>query len=269
MYLRDSKRFTRLGGKLPKGILLTGPPGTGKTLLARAIAGEAKVPFFYSSGSEFEEMYVSPSRRVLAFVVLSSELTLLFLPWCCRYVGVGERRVRDLFDAAKQKSPCIIFIDEIDAIGGSRHLKEQVSTHRRPRSSTRTHPSRRPLLHQPLSRHCPRTPNPLFRLPPLFAVRDEDDPQPAARGDGRLRAEQRRHRHRGHQFPGRVGQRTDPAGACTALPPSFAHHSMPLNLAPIVPVTLSLYPLLSSPLPRTALYMSPGALRQARGRAAA
>ena len=96
-FLRNPGKFTRLGGKMTKGILLMGPPGTGKTLLAKAIAGEAGVPFFFASGSEFEEMYV----------------------------GVGARRVRDLFESAKKKSPCIIFIDEIDAIGAKRNPKDQ------------------------------------------------------------------------------------------------------------------------------------------------
>ncbi len=91
-FLKNPKKFTRLGGKLPKGVLLVGPPGTGKTLLAKAVAGEAAVPFFSLSGSDFVEMFV----------------------------GVGAARVRDLFKQAKEKAPCIIFIDEIDAIGRSR-----------------------------------------------------------------------------------------------------------------------------------------------------
>ncbi len=91
-FLRDPSKFTRLGGKIPKGVLLVGPPGTGKTLLARAIAGEADVPFFTISGSDFVEMFV----------------------------GVGASRVRDMFDQAKKNAPCIVFIDEIDAMGRHR-----------------------------------------------------------------------------------------------------------------------------------------------------
>jgi cell division protease FtsH len=91
-FLRDPSKFTKLGGKIPRGVLMVGSPGTGKTLLAKAIAGEAKVPFFSISGSDFVEMFV----------------------------GVGAARVRDMFEQAKKHAPCIIFIDEIDAVGRHR-----------------------------------------------------------------------------------------------------------------------------------------------------
>ena len=91
-FLKNPSKYTELGGKIPKGALLVGPPGTGKTLLAKAVAGEANVPFFSLSGSDFVEMFV----------------------------GVGASRVRDLFRQAKEKAPCIVFIDEIDAVGRAR-----------------------------------------------------------------------------------------------------------------------------------------------------
>lgn len=100
-FLREPERYRKLGGKLPKGILLVGPPGTGKTLLARAIAGEARVPFFSISGSEFVELFV----------------------------GVGAARVRDLFEQAKAKAPCIIFIDELDALGRARGISPVTGGH--------------------------------------------------------------------------------------------------------------------------------------------
>jgi cell division protease FtsH len=99
-FLKDPKRFTRLGAKLPKGVLMVGPPGTGKTLLARATAGEAGVPFFSISGSDFVEMFV----------------------------GVGAARVRDLFEQAKRRAPCIVFIDEVDAIGQARSTVGVIGT---------------------------------------------------------------------------------------------------------------------------------------------
>lgn len=101
-FLKTPEKFQRLGGTIPKGILLVGPPGTGKTLLARAVAGEAAVPFFSISGSEFVEMFV----------------------------GVGAARVRDLFDQAKQKAPCIVFIDELDALGKARGMGPMVHEER-------------------------------------------------------------------------------------------------------------------------------------------
>ena len=91
-FLREPEKFVQVGARIPKGVLMVGPPGTGKTLLARAVAGEAGVPFFHISGSEFVEMFV----------------------------GVGASRVRDLFDKAKQAAPSIVFVDEIDAVGRQR-----------------------------------------------------------------------------------------------------------------------------------------------------
>merc|ERR1712176_814888 len=91
-FLKDPSKYSALGAKIPKGVIMEGPPGTGKTLLARAVAGEAGVPFVSASGSEFVEMFV----------------------------GVGASRVRDLFGQAKKNAPCIVFIDEIDAIGKKR-----------------------------------------------------------------------------------------------------------------------------------------------------
>lgn len=91
-FLKTPDKYTALGAKIPKGVLLVGPPGTGKTLIAKAVAGEAGVPFFSCAASEFVELFV----------------------------GVGASRVRDLFDKAKQKAPCIIFIDELDAVGRQR-----------------------------------------------------------------------------------------------------------------------------------------------------
>ena len=99
-FLQHPQKYTALGGRIPKGVLLLGPPGTGKTLLARAVAGEAHVPFFSLSGSEFVEMFV----------------------------GVGAARVRDLFAQAEERAPCIIFIDELDALGKMR-VASPLGTH--------------------------------------------------------------------------------------------------------------------------------------------
>ena len=180
-FLREPQKFQKLGGRIPKGVLLMGPPGTGKTLLARAIAGEANVPFFSISGSDFVEMFV----------------------------GVGACRVRDLFEQGKKNAPCIIFIDEIDAVG--RHRGAGLGGGHDEREQTlnqllvemdgfetqrRRHPDRR---HEPARRARPgaAAPGPLRpagrRLAPRRA-RPRGHPagphpqDPARRGRGHLRA---------------------------------------------------------------------------------
>ena len=181
-FLRDPQKFQKLGGRIPRGALLVGPPGTGKTLLARAIAGEANVPFFTISGSDFVEMFV----------------------------GVGATRVRDMFDQAKKNAPCIIFIDEIDAVG--RHRGAGLGGGNDEREQTlnqllvemdgfecqrRHHPDRRD---QPSRRARPgATPTRPFRPPGRGAAprhhRPREDPQGAcAQGAARSRRGFARHR---------------------------------------------------------------------------
>ena len=147
-FLREPQKFQKLGGRIPKGVLLMGPPGSGKTLLARAIAGEANVPFFSISGSDFVEMFV----------------------------GVGASRVRDLFEQGKKNAPCIIFIDEIDAVGrhrgaglGGGHDEREQTLNAAPRrdgrlrDQRRRHPDRG---HEPARRPRPRAPAPRPLRPP-------------------------------------------------------------------------------------------------------
>ena len=211
-FLENPKKFQQLGARIPKGVLLYGPPGTGKTLLARAVAGEAGVPFFSISGSDFVEMFV----------------------------GVGASRVRDLFDQAKQNSPCIIFVDEIDAVGrhrgaGIRRRPRRARADAQPaarrdgrlRDEGQHHPHRR---HQP-----PRHPRPGAAAPgplrPADRRRPPGPPGPQADPRGALarQADRQGHRHgrAGRADAGlhrrRPGQPRQRGGAPRGAPRQEAH----------------------------------------------
>ena len=168
-FLESPKKFQALGARIPKGVLLYGPPGTGKTLLARAVAGEAGVPFFSISGSDFVEMFV----------------------------GVGASRVRDLFEQAKQASPCIVFMDEIDAVGrhrgaGPRRRSRRARADAEPaarrdgrlRDEGQHHPDRRdePARHPRPGAAAPGPLRPADRRRPARPERPPEDPRGALEG---------------------------------------------------------------------------------------
>jgi hypothetical protein len=195
-FLRNPQKFSRLGGKIPKGALLVGPPGTGKTLLARAIAGEAGVPFFTISGSDFVEMFV----------------------------GVGASRVRDMFEQAKKNAPCIVFIDEIDAVGppSRRRLWRR---QRRARADAEPASGRDGRLRGQRGRHHHRRHQPPRRARPRAAA-----PRPLRpAGDG---AEPR---HQGPREDPGVHARKVPLGPMSTCASSRA--ARPASRAPISPTS--------------------------------
>ena len=203
-FLKSPEKFQRLGGRIPKGVLLDGPPGTGKTLLARAVAGEAGVPFFSISGSEFIQMFV----------------------------GVGASRVRDMFKTAKENSPCILFIDEIDAVGrvrgaglGGGHDEREQTLNQILTEMDGFSPERerdRAGRDQPARRARPGAAPPRPVRPPRHrrpadqegTARDPQGPHPQHPAGRRRRPRRDRPRHRRHERrrPGQPGQRGRPAG---------------------------------------------------------